>query len=718
MALVHRIKRHGGGIIKWKLFMSMFLLCGVALLNLSGASAVALDSNSSSVANTTNVNPHVTTVDPSNNAVNVPVNKVINVTFNESIKNGTNWIELQNNNGTLIPINKSISGNTLTITPNSNLSNGTKYSLLIHTGSVTDLAGNKVAGYVTRFTTADTVAPVVVSSDPSNNVKDVVLGKVIKVTFSEPIKAGSSWIVLQDSKGTVIPITTSINGKVLTITPGKALSEETKYSLLIHTGSVTDLAGNKVAGYVTRFTTADTVAPVVVSSDPSNNVKDVVLGKVIKVTFSEPIKAGSSWIVLQDSKGTVIPITTSINGKVLTITPGKALSEETKYSLLIHTGSVTDLAGNKVAGYVTRFTTADTVAPVVVSSDPSNNVKDVVLGKVIKVTFSEPIKAGSSWIVLQDSKGTVIPITTSINGKVLTITPGKALSEETKYSLLIHTGSVTDLAGNKVAGYVTRFTTDTPAVTFTSAQILDAAARVKAYVDANHGLPGYVTIGSTNVSMAQFLQMMSVDVLQINNGSNAPIVLPNVKAPTNPSDNVGTGNIYTTEYLSLAQQLKNIAGVTAPNYISSSQGNIQFDSAVYMYSRILNYYKNNNALPNYAAISPWTTITHPNTFNQAAFNQIMSTASRFWYQSGISTAAGIEAYHCGDCWAMSAYLYNKLTAAGIHSKIIQYGTEYASNHRSVQYYKDGCWYDVPYRAWGFNSMFRNTQSSGYLIAQS
>ena len=517
MALVHRTKRHGGGIIKWKLFMSMFLLCGVALLNLSGASAVVLGSNNSNAVTTTNVTPNVTAVNPSNNAVNVAVNKTI------------------------------------------------------------------------------------------------------KVNFSEPIKVGNGYIELKDGNGSVVPITKSLNGTVLTISPKSALVKGMEYSLILHTGSVKDLAGNNLKLYVSHF----------------------------------------------------------------------------------------------------RTVSDDTVAPVVISSNPSNKTVDVVLDKVITVTFSEPIKVGNGYIELKNSNGTAVPFTKSINGTVLTITPTNKLSEETVYSLILHTGSVRDLAGNNLSLSVTSFKTDTPAVTFTSAQILDAAARVKAYVDANHGLPGYITIGSTNVSMAQFLQMMSVDLLQINNGSNAPIVLPNVKAPTNPSDNVGTGNIYTAEYLSLAQQLKNTANGTAPNYISSSQGNIQFDSAVYMYSRILAYYaSHNNVLPNYASIYPWTTITHPNTFNQAAFNQIMGTASRFGYQSGISTAAGIEAYHCGDCWAMSAYLYNKLTAAGIHAKIIQYATEYASNHRSVQYYKDGCWYDVPYRSWGFNSMFRNTRSSGTLIAQS
>ena len=80
----------------------MFLLCGVALIGLNSTSAT----NSS--VNATNVPLTVTAVNPSNNAVNVTLNKVINVTFSEPIKAGNYWIELQSSNGTVIPIKKSI----------------------------------------------------------------------------------------------------------------------------------------------------------------------------------------------------------------------------------------------------------------------------------------------------------------------------------------------------------------------------------------------------------------------------------------------------------------------------------------------------------------------------------------------------------------------------------------------------------------------------------
>ncbi|MGF7118776.1 Ig-like domain-containing protein [Methanobacterium oryzae] len=105
---------------------------------------------------TANSSVTVKTVDPVSNAVNVAQNKVIKITFNESIKAGNMWIELKSSNGTVIPITKIINSNLLTITPNNNLTKGNKYFLILHTGSITDLSGNNVSFYVTCFTVVDT----------------------------------------------------------------------------------------------------------------------------------------------------------------------------------------------------------------------------------------------------------------------------------------------------------------------------------------------------------------------------------------------------------------------------------------------------------------------------------------------------------------------------------------------------------------------------------
>ena len=95
----------------------------------------------------------VTESDPDKNEKNVPVDKKIILTFNENIKAGSNWIELVTSSGEIVPINKTIEGNTLTIEPTTSLTNGTEYYVVLHSKSITDLEGNELNAYSIFFTT-------------------------------------------------------------------------------------------------------------------------------------------------------------------------------------------------------------------------------------------------------------------------------------------------------------------------------------------------------------------------------------------------------------------------------------------------------------------------------------------------------------------------------------------------------------------------------------
>jgi transglutaminase-like putative cysteine protease len=183
--IIWRIE-HGGDRIKRKTICSVFLLLAFALiLNVNTTSATTInDTNSvsssvnsdssSSMTNTNTVSaytseastintqvsstsdstkPRVTSSDPVNNSVTVHTNKVIKITFNEPIKIGTGWIDLKDSNRNIIPTKINISGNILSIDPVNYLTRGMKYTLQIHSGSFTDLSGNKVDLYQTKFTT-------------------------------------------------------------------------------------------------------------------------------------------------------------------------------------------------------------------------------------------------------------------------------------------------------------------------------------------------------------------------------------------------------------------------------------------------------------------------------------------------------------------------------------------------------------------------------------
>jgi hypothetical protein len=142
---------HGGGIIKRKLFLSVLLIFGVALvLNVNFASATNVT--------TDKAKPKVTSVNPVNNSVLLSDKSkkvTIKVNFNEKIKSGTGTVELSAN-GKKSPVKTTVNGNTLTITSKNPLLTSTKYNLLVNSNTVTDSSGN--GNQLLRYTF--TVSPI------------------------------------------------------------------------------------------------------------------------------------------------------------------------------------------------------------------------------------------------------------------------------------------------------------------------------------------------------------------------------------------------------------------------------------------------------------------------------------------------------------------------------------------------------------------------------
>ena len=208
-----------------------------------------------------NSTPVVTSTNPVNNAFNVAVNKIIKINFNLPIKFSNNvWIELYSTaTGAAKSFKSSISGNVLSLIPSSPLAAGTKYTVIIHSKSITDLLGNALAApYTTRFTT--TLPPVVTSTSPVNNAVNVAVNKVIQINFSKAIQLGTNpWIELKNQYGTAKPFTTSINGSILNITSNTTFARGTTYTVILHSNSVTSTGGAGLAApYTTKFTTTTT----------------------------------------------------------------------------------------------------------------------------------------------------------------------------------------------------------------------------------------------------------------------------------------------------------------------------------------------------------------------------------------------------------------------------------------------------------------------------
>ncbi len=204
--------------------------------------------------NTNTVRPKVNSADPLLNAINVPTNKTITITFTEPVKLGSNpWIVFKTAKGVNIPFNATVSANELIIT-HSSLAYGESYDVILHSDSITDLSNNGMILYSTNFTTI--TRPVIVSSNPVYNAVNIPTNKVIQIKFNRSIQYGnSSDIQFINSKGTAIPFTTTITGNTLNIIPTQLLAHGSEYSIILHTNSIKDLAGNGISVFSTKFTT-------------------------------------------------------------------------------------------------------------------------------------------------------------------------------------------------------------------------------------------------------------------------------------------------------------------------------------------------------------------------------------------------------------------------------------------------------------------------------
>lgn len=451
--------------------------------------------------------PTVIGWNPPDGGINVAIASDISLTFNEPIKKGTGNIEihLDSANGELIDIldvmatkGVSIKGNSLTIKPTTALQFGKHYVITMPNGAVTDVSGNS---YISTnnydFTTIDNDPPIVTNFNPNNSSTGVATDGNIELIFNEPVRWGTGSIQLrtQSATGPVVEVfnksttgNSTILNNVLTLNPSTNLNPNTPYFITIANGTIKDVAGNAYIATATYSftTTLDTNDPTVIAFSPSDGATGVPLDGGIEIKFNEPIVPGAGMIEIHVGSrlGPIIEsfdVTSSeklqFSSNKLIINPSAELQSQTKYFVVIPSGSVKDTSGNLYSGTSTYdFTTADTIAPIKTSSTPSEGQINVPIHPSIDISFNEPIKIGVGSIEIRIgslSTGALaekINITSSnisIVDNVLRVSLSQSLNFGTEYFLRIPPGAIKDIAGNSFQGLGYSFqTTDGQAGSF------------------------------------------------------------------------------------------------------------------------------------------------------------------------------------------------------------------------------------------------------------
>jgi hypothetical protein len=287
-----------------------------------------------------------------------------------------------------------------------------------------------------------------------------------------------------------------------------------------------------------------------------------------------------------------------------------------------------------------------------------------------------PFGAGTAFATTNITNGTSNGTNPTISHNLTNVTnqTKTAVENTTKTVAVVNTTKATATTTNNT----TKPAGSPASVSFTSAQINTAAGKVAQFIQTNNRLPNYVTIGNVEVTMPQFLQLMTTNLLNINKGLNTVVTIKTVTSPADPPETVKSGDIQKSEYLTLAQTIKNNG--TAPGILNTTLGKINFQNTIYTFSKILNFQNINNRLPNYVSVKPWnttvstttTTTTKTTTTNvQSILDAIGYAEAKYADVQGQSSASVMAQCGYGDCWADSSWLYEQLTAKGIDTRIME-----------------------------------------------
>lgn len=207
-----------------------------------------------------NASPKITYITPEANTNNIDLTSNINIYFNENIQKDVSFNNIYITcSAGKVSTTCSIIGNSLVISPSSQLKSNTTYTVVIPTSSVKDLSGNSFkSDFTFSFTTIDTVPLLLQSTSPANNSSKISVNNAVNLYFSKTIKLSSNYsnIKITDDNANLVDSSTLLNDNILTIIPKTSLNYNETYTVTIPQDSISDLNNNELSSDITfKFST-------------------------------------------------------------------------------------------------------------------------------------------------------------------------------------------------------------------------------------------------------------------------------------------------------------------------------------------------------------------------------------------------------------------------------------------------------------------------------
>ena len=166
----------------------------------------------------------------------------------------------------------------------------------------------------------------------------------------------------------------------LTCDPVEPLAEEATYAVTIDTGAQDEAGLALEEDFTFSFETAAVVdAPTVVATHPEDGDSDVALNTAISVTFSQAMDQAATAGAFDASPPVDCEFSWNLASTVLTCSPEELLTENTEYTVTIHTGAQDQQGVSLEQAFAFGFTTGEDLLVTCVFDD--SNFDECVFGE-------------------------------------------------------------------------------------------------------------------------------------------------------------------------------------------------------------------------------------------------------------------------------------------------------------------------------------------------
>lgn len=429
--------------------------------------------------------PVVTSRTPDAGDINVAINTLVSVTFNQAMDpatlNKTNIRLLKNGSMVALqPITYQSGTFTINVIPFTVLDPGATYTVEL-LNAVTDISGNALPTTSWSFTTAggNAIAPSLGSvslayRDPSPGASGVPVNKDISFQFNNSMNSStinSSTVTLTQG-GNQVPYSFVYNsGNQVTIRPTSTLLNNSTYTVNL-SGAIRDLSGNYLVATSWSFSTGYSSGYYTGygSAYPSPNSSGVPLDTEISYYFGTRLSSSalnSSNVYLSYSGGRVsCSIDYDSSNYRVTLRPYGDLNSYTTYNVNI--SGIQDYYGSYISPISWSFTTGNRYdyddyynnryynndyQAGIFERSPESNASGVALDKTISFRFDRTIRSSTidSNSIYLTRNGSKVAASVSYNSssRAVIIYPDSNLQPDSEYTVRVSSG-VRDYDGYSV----------------------------------------------------------------------------------------------------------------------------------------------------------------------------------------------------------------------------------------------------------------------------